>query len=252
VSPSPGFALIQLDREADAMDLARALAKVRGAPVQDQVLEARSARGIVAEGLSEDDARSLGRSLRSSGFPVALAPAGAVATLPEAEPAREKGALPAAPPFLVAAAPVTVTTRGRGTKRSGPSPGQKAASTAILMTTGMPIRVGGRTREGEPAREEEKLTFWTDLYYEDPGRRLRIDASRFDFSCLGERMLYQGHANLKLLLGDIVRDAPEAWLNRGTRVLLDGAPLRALDYRSLDDLDRESRWLLTLRAHAPS
>ncbi|MGK7312701.1 MAG: hypothetical protein ACN0LA_10740 [Candidatus Longimicrobiales bacterium M2_2A_002] len=246
-SHGDGFTLLRLDRGApDPMKLANALAEVRGTPVQDQVLEARGAWGIVAEHLPESEARSLGRALRSAGVECAVGPSSAVVELPAVEPVATVEALPPTTPALIAVAGIEVTTTTRPTKGKGASAAQKAASAAITMTTGLPIRVGRRKRKAEGTQEERRLVFYADLHYRDVGRRARIDASQFDFSCLGDRMVYQAQANLKLLVGDLVETAPAAWLNHGARVLLEGRPIRTMGYRSLDDLDREARWLLTL------
>jgi len=249
VNDTARFALIQLDREShDPMALAKALAAARGTPVQDQVLVAKRAWGIVAEDLSEREARALGHALRSSGVMCAVGPAAALAELPAVEAARTVDALPAAHPILIAVAGITVTTRTTRTEKKGPSGAQKIASTAIMVSTGIPIKIGGRKRSVEKPQEEQSLAFYADLYYEGPSRRVQIDASHFDFSCLEERMLYQAQGNLKLLIGDLVQAAPEAWVNHGTRVLVEGRPIRTMGYGSLEDLDREARWLLTLRA----
>lgn len=243
------FALIQADRESrDPMALARALAAVRETPVHDQVLAAKSAWGIVAEDLSESEARALKQALRSSGVACAVGPTAALAEPPAVEAAGTVDALPAAHPILIAVAGITVTKETTRTEEKGPSGGQKIASAAIMMSTGLPIKIGGRKRSVEKTQEEQRLVFHAELYYEDPSRRLRIDASHFDFSCLEERMLYQAQGNLKLLMGDLVRAAPEAWMNHGARVLLEGRPIRTMGYSSLEDLEREARWLLTLRA----
>lgn len=245
------FALIQLDRASrDPMALARALAAARKTPVQDQVLVAKRAWGIVAEDLSEGEARALGQALRSSGVECAVGPTAALAAVPAVEGARTMDALPAAHPILIAVAGITVTTTTTRTEKKGPSGAQKIASATILVSTGIPVQIGGRKRSVEKMQQEQSLAFYADLVYEAPPRRLRIDASHFDFSCLGERMLYQAQGNLKLLIGDLVRTAPEAWTNHGTRVLLDGKPIRTMGYGSLEDLEREARWLLTLRAFA--
>lgn len=249
MSDTDRFSLIQLERASpDPMALARALASVRDTPVQDQVIAARRAWGIVAEDLPEEEARTLAQALRPSGVECAVAPAASVADLPAAEPATTIDALPADDPILIAAAGLTVTTTTRRTEQTGPTGAQKAASAAIMMATGLPIKIGGRKRKVQKTREERRLAFYVDLHYGDPARRLRIDASHFDFSCLAERMLYQAMGNLKLVIGDQVQAAPEAWLNHGTRVLLEGKPIRTMGYESLEDLDREARWLLTLRA----
>jgi hypothetical protein len=228
------------------MTLAKALAQVRGTPVQDQVLEARAAWGIIAEDLPEGEARSLGLALKSAGVECAIGPVSALVDLPPVEPAPTIDALPSTDPSLIAVAGFEVTTSTKKTEEKGPSGAQKAASAAIMMTTGLPIRVGGRKRKVETTEEERHFAFLADLYYEPERRRLRIDASHFDFSCLGDRMLYQALGNLKRFVGDRVASAPEAWVNHGTRVLLEGRPIHTMGYRSLEDLDREARWLLTL------
>ncbi len=243
------FAVIQLEREShDPMALAKALASARETPVQDQVLAANKAWGIVAEDLPESEARALGQALRSSGLKCTVGPTAALAKLPVVEAAESVDELPAAHPILISVAGITVTTTTTTTEKQGPSGAQKMASAAIMMGTGIPIRIGGRKRSVQKTQEEHSLAFYADLYYEGPSRRLQIDASHFDFSCLEERRLYQAQGNLKLLIGDLVQAAPEAWMNHGTRVLLEGRPIRMMGYGSLEDLEREARWLLTLRA----
>lgn len=242
------FSVIQIDRQSrDPMALARALAAIRETPVQDQVLVARNAWGIVAEDLSKGEADSLGRALRSAGVECAVGPTTALAELPPLEAAATLDSLPAAQPVLVSVAGITVTTATTRTEQKGPSGPQKIASAAILMSTGIPVKVGGRKRPVEIGREEQSLVFFADLHYESPSRRFGIDASRFDFSCLEARMLYQAQGNLRLLIADLVGAAPEAWTNHGTRVLLEGRPIRTMGYRSREDLEREAQWLLTLR-----
>jgi hypothetical protein len=117
-----------------------------------------------------------------------------------------------------------------------------------MMSTGLPIKIGGGKRSVETKQDVQNLVFFADLCYESPSRRLRIEASHFDFSCLAGRMLYHAQGNLKVLIQDLVEAAPEAWLNHGSRVLLEGGPIRTMGYGSPEDLEREERWLLTLRA----
>jgi hypothetical protein len=242
------FAVIQVDHESwDPMALAKALAAIRETPVQDQVLAAKAAWGIVADDLSESGAQALGKALRARGVGCAVGPTAALVELAPVEAAETLGALPDAAPTLVSVAAITITTTTGGTETKGPGVGQTLANAAIVAGTGIPIKIGGWKRSAERPQQEEDLLFFADLHYRDPSRRLRIDASRFDFSCLQSRMLYQKQGNLKLLIGDVVRAAPKAWKNHGTRVLLEGRPIRTMGYRSLEDLEREARWLLTVR-----
>ena len=244
---SDRFIVLQRDRHAlDPIELAKALAEIRGTPIQDQVVAARGTWGLVAEGLSGQEAKALATALGEAGIPCAVGPTRAVVELPPVEPASALEDLPSRDPLLIAVAGIEVTTRTKTRKPKGPSGAQKAASAAILLTTGLPIKVGGRKRKVETTRDERTLSFHADLHYRDPSRRLRIDPSHFDFSFLGERMLYQAQGNLKLLVARLVARTPEAWLNHGARVLLEGRPVRTMGYRSMEDLDREARWLLTL------
>jgi len=248
VHESPRFAVLRADKDAhDAMELARILAAVRETPLQDQVLEAKAAWGILGEDLSRSEAEALQHALHSAGLECGIGPMSALVALPAAQVVVRRDALPPVPPTLIAAAALTVTTTSRSGQR-GPSGFQKAASAALMMTTGIPIKVGGRKRSVETTHDQERLVFFADLYYGAPSKRLRIDASHFDYSCLGGRMLHHAQGNLKILLGDVLESAPDAWTNHGARVLLQGRPIRTMGYGSLDDLERESRWLLTLRA----
>lgn len=247
MSADTTFAVLQLDRERDPMALATALASIRGTPVQDQVLAAKAAWGIVEEALPEAEARELGRALRAAGVECAVGRTSSIVTPPTAESIRSTEALPDEAPTMIAVAAVTVVTTSTTKQEEGPSPGQKAASTAIMMATGLPIKLGGRKRKVEKTREEQSLSFYADLFYDDARRRMRIDASAFDFSSLGARMTYQGLANLRALIGDVAGAAPAALRNRGAHVLLEGLPIRTMGYASLEDLEREERWLLTLR-----
>jgi hypothetical protein len=246
---TPTFAVI-LARgvERDPMILAKALAELRGTPVQDQVIEARSAWGILEEGLPEAEATALAGALRSRDIACAVGPDSALARLPEPEPATTRGALPDAVPILFAVAGVTLTETTTTKVKEAPGGTQTIARAAIMAGTGIPLKLGGGRKKVEKTQRTEKLLFFADLIYDDPRRRHRIDASRFDFSCLGEKMLYHPQGNLKLLLTDLVEQAPDAWQNRGARILLEGLPIRTMGYRSLEDLEREERWLLTLRA----
>lgn len=243
------FFLLQAKREVhDPMELAKALAAARSTPVLDQVLAAKRAWGIVAEDLSRSEVTALGLALRSSGIECVAGPAGALRQLPPAEAAATVAMLRDVTPILIAVAGITIRSIASKTEQKGPSGAQKIASAAIMAGTGLPIKIGGRKRTVETTVEKEDLVFFADIYCETPTRRMRIEASRFDYSFLGERMLYQAQANLKALIGDIVAGAPKAWLNHGTKVLLEGRPVRTMGYGSLEDLEREARWLLTLRA----
>ena len=227
------------------MDLAKALAAVRKTPVQDQVVGAKHAMGVIAKNVTADEGQRLVEQLRAARLDVALVPG--LADLPKAEPLTRLDAGIGNNLSLIAAAAITVTSTTTKTVKEGPSAAQKLISTGILLTTGLPIKVGGRERSVQKTQSQSDLAFFADLHYENPARRLRIDASHFDYAFLKERKLYPVMGNFKLLLSDLAQSAPEAWRNHGARILLDGKSLSTMGYESLADLERESRWLLTLQ-----
>jgi hypothetical protein len=94
--------------------------------------------------------------------------------------------------------------------------------------------------------ENNELMFFLDLVFKDPALRLRIDAQSFDFSFLRERKVYNVLGNFKVFVADLAKAAPGAMLNRGARVLVGNKPVREMGYLELEDLDKETRWLLTL------
>ena len=81
---------------------------------------------------------------------------------------------------------------------------------------------------------------------EAPLRRLRINAERFDFSCLGGRMNYDARNNLRELARSLCALSPAALRARGTDTLLSDRRGEPLSYDAVDDLEREERWLLTI------
>lgn len=230
--------------QREPMILAKALAAFRKTPVQDQIVPARKGWGIIAEHVGSEEAQRLVEGLRQSGLESKVVPS--LAALPDAQAiTRWETSIPEQP-VLMAAAGITVTSTTTKTIQEGPSAGQKILSAGILLTTGLPIKIGGKERTVEKTQHHSDLIFYLDLIYQDPLRRRRIDAQRFDYSFLKERKLYFLMGNFKLLLGDLVQAVPAVWRNHGARVLLDNKPVQTMGYESLQDLERETRWLLTL------
>jgi hypothetical protein len=257
--------------------LAKALAAARKTPLQDQMMAAKNGWGILAENLSETDAQNLVQALQASAVERAAIPATSLVQLPEAKPAVTRDSIPTPQLVLVAAAAFTITSTTTKSVKEGPSAAQKVLSTAILLGTGLPIKIGGKERTVEKTQQHSDLVFYLDLLYKEPpatqqggrspdvwrpSRRLRVDALRFNYAFLNERKLYQVLGNFKLLVGDLVKAAPEAWQNHGTRILMENKPpatsaggrspdawrsIQTMGYRSLADLERETRWLLTLQ-----
>jgi hypothetical protein len=247
VEASSFVVLLTRPEQRDPMALAKALASARKTPLQDQIIAAKNGWGVVAENLSEPAAQNLVKQLRQDSLETVALPSTSLVQVLETVPATKFEPLLSLQPILIAAAGLTITTMTTKTVKEGPSTGQKVLSTAIFLGTGLPIRIGGKERTIEKNQQVSDLVFYVDLMYKDPLRRLRISAANFDYSFLKERKLYQLLGNFKLLLGDLVKRTSEAWTNHGARVLLENKPIQTMGYASLADLERETRWLLTLQ-----
>ena len=247
MSEATAFAVILTRPEQrEPMALARALAAIRKTPVQDQVMPAKNGWGIVAENVGAEEAQRLVESLSQAGLESKVVPS--MASLPEAQALTRWDPAILEQLALIAAAGVTVTSTTTKTVKEGPTAAQKILSTGILLTTGLPIKIGGKERTVQKTQQLSDLAFFVDVICKDPLRRLRIDAQHFDYSFLKERKLYFLMGNFKLLVGDLAQAAPAAWRNHGARVLLENQPIQTMGYDSLADLERETRWLLTLQA----
>ncbi|HVO32556.1 MAG TPA: hypothetical protein VMU17_01495 [Elusimicrobiota bacterium] len=249
----------------DVVSLARVLAAWRGGLFQDHVPAARSARGIIGENLSDDDAGRLVEQCEAAAIPVATVtsgdlpvPAGAI-SISRLEWADAAGGL-----FIytgsdeklqlrqlgiIASAAITFTTTVTTQVKEGPSVGQKMLNTGIFMATGLPIKFGGKERTVDKTRQESDVRYYADLVLRESGRRYRLDAQRMDYAFLGSRKQYHTFGNFKVVLADLAKEHPGALQNFGTRTLLTHQPVSQLDYAGLSDLDREVRWLLALAKH---
>ncbi|MBI4669443.1 MAG: hypothetical protein HY747_09740 [Elusimicrobia bacterium] len=127
-----------------------------------------------------------------------------------------------------------------------PGLGRKAAQIGILLTTGLPIPLGGSKTTKKTERKSNQFIY-VDLFIENPNRRFRIDAHEFDYRFLKERMTYNLMSNLKSLLADLVKASPCAGRNFGAGAIMRAEPVHQLGYGSLADGERECRWLLNIR-----
>jgi len=242
--------LLKRPEQFQPAELARALAAIRKVPFQDALLRAKSCWGIVEERMGEEAARDLAARLEEAGLGAAAVPEDRIAVLPPTRLAAKEDfeSAPWARAGLLAAAGFCKTESRTVTVREGPGLAQKAASLGIMMATGLPIRIGPKQSEVHRTVESSDLVFYLDLAFRGPEQRLRIDAQDFDYSLLGERMAYGTMTNFRQLVADAAARSPQALRSRGARTILEGRPLREMGYESLADLERESRWLLTLQA----
>ncbi|MBI5203162.1 MAG: hypothetical protein HY925_16345 [Elusimicrobia bacterium] len=205
--------LLPSPERLDAPKVARALSRFLNVPIHDAAARARRSCGIVAEGLSEEQAKDLAKRLEEEALGGWVLRDDALATVPapnaikslELASAGFRPALDGAPHELI------------------PSKAIRLVAAAVV---------------------DRALVL--DIVLEAPLRRLRVNAERFDFRCLGGRMNYDARNNLRELARSLCSLSPAAIQGRGTSSLLADKRGEPVSYDALDDLDREERWLLTI------
>jgi hypothetical protein len=243
--------------------VAGVLAKRAKAPALDFVGPARRNWGLVAASLPAAEAEALAAELAAAGQPALAAPSSLIEEPP--------------PPLLAAKAELSGDGFDLVSGRGGESPerlswtrlaalcaaaievksvitvtekaemgaGEKAARIGLSLATGLPMM--GSKREAKRTIEAKDRELTVDLLFLGPARRVRIDARAFDYSLLGAQMGYTAEANFLALVTELAARAPGALRGKGTRALLGKRPGESL-YESLEDLEREERWLGTLAA----
>ncbi|MEK7746106.1 MAG: hypothetical protein AAB576_05520 [Elusimicrobiota bacterium] len=272
MSPEPGplseyAVLIAEEPHFKPSEIARALAALRHVPFQDLVGPMRRCWGLVEEGCSKAEAEAAAAALASAGLASLAVPAALLEDLPAARPVSEMsldaggflyGEAPAArgravwPRVRLLAAAVYAEAKAPAPATAAfTDPGKKLARTAFSLMTGIPTSLGLGGKQAERKQEATEQVSLLDIVLEGPPERLRVDARRFDFSCLKTRMVYDVLGNFRQLIRELAGQSAVASRNRGVRVLLEGKPIREMGYDGAKDLERESRWLLTLQALRP-
>jgi hypothetical protein len=265
---SPDYSVI-LDEEGALRpaDIARALSAERKVPFQDVMQSVRKCWGIVEEKAPKAAAEAAAAALTRAGVKARAVPSGLVEDLPPPQPLARLESSPAGlfhasasggesradwgRLALLGTAGFTVTDVRQIKSEEREDPSKKVLKMGFSLMTGLPTSMGLPKVPAKKTAETTDIAFTLDIILLAPMERLRVDASRFDFSCLKERMLYDVLGNFKLLLAELARAAPSATLNRGSRILLDKRPVREMGYDALRDMERECRWLLTLKALHP-
>ena len=245
--------------------IAKIIAAYKNVPLFDTRIMARHSLGFLGEGLSESDARLIVSFADEEGVKTVLLEDEKVAALPKpalvtsADCGQDGFSFTAASGGPVSKIPwkdiclfcavcLKEESSSLKTVKQGRSQTQKIMSIGILMSTGIPIKIG-KDKQITQSVTEKELHFFADIFFKsasDPVQRLHIEAERIDFSYLGPRKLPNTAGNFNLLVRDIASRAGLAILNKGMKMLLAGQPLAAVGYDSSDDYEKECRWLLTL------
>ncbi len=259
------YAVLLGDENLDCTVLGQALAKAKKMPFQDAMPVARKCGGLVEEDMEAEAAEALAANLKEAGLDARAVAQDSLVQLPPALPVKTlalgEGSLrmtlegnetldvPLDTIALVATAAFTVSTEKTVVTQEGSSAAAKTLEKTLQIATMMPIKF--TKKEKIEQRSETDFLLYMDLYLRYPAKHLRIDGAKFDYKFLGEKMTYSSLTNFRLLVQGMAKLAASAVLNIGTKIIAGNRPMREMTYASLDDLDRESRCILSVRGDAP-
>ena len=146
---------------------------------------------------------------------------------------------------IIAAAPIKIETIKVQVSTEGPSSLERISKTAVTLTTGIPLGFGGKSKEVRKEIRQTELTFLLDIISTD--ERLRINSDKFDYTCLGKKKEYSSQLNFRVLLEELASFALKAEKNQGAQAILAKQPLNMLPYKTEKHLEKECRWMLTIK-----
>ncbi len=235
--------------------VASVLARRAKAPALDFIGPVRRSWGLIAESLTAADAEALAAGWTAAGQAALAAPASLLEAPPPPVPAAKAelsgDGFDAAGERLswtrlaaLCAAGLEIRAAKTVAETAPMEMGERAVRLGLTMATGIPLM--GSKKEVKRVVETRDRALTLDLLFVGPARRIRVEAQAFDYSLLGSKMGYGAEMNFQILLAELAARAPGALRGQGTRALLARRPAGESRYESLDDLEREERWLLTL------
>ncbi len=236
-------------------------AKMQGCPFSEASVYLKKSWGLLSERLSTDDAARLVEAFQKKGLDIQSVPSSDLTIPPAVQPVKflrfstaalslQNGATEATQPWGDLKALFAYALNESFTKTTkithGPSPSEKLAKTAILLGTGIPLPMS-RKKTVEKTVTHHELSFFMDLIFASPLRRFRVDGQHLDYSFLGPKKEMGAQGNFRLLFEELKARVPQAFLNKGSRVLAARQPVSTMGYETVDDVERETKWYLSLQ-----
>ena len=98
----------------------------------------------------------------------------------------------------------------------------------------------------EVTKETRDEFYFLDLFTKNPLGRLRLDAQHLNYNFLKDKMQYNLLSNFRTTVEELIRRLPQVRINHGIQVMKNNQPLNQMMMESPANVEKESRWLLTL------
>ncbi len=257
--------LLTEHQKIDMERAARVIAKARDIIYGDATRVIKEEFGILVRNLPRDEADSIAAELNSIGASVFVMnmeefyhpPSERLVSVGECLPEcfMERDLYGREKPILwdnitlLNVGRITETHRERFTTGGQPEGGAlgKLVSRASRMTFGGAIRHYVRHKAEEKPAPQTEIKQFLDIFTREPQEgHIRIEATRFNYGYLGERVRQSSHENFKLFVEDVCNYARRAFAGRGLHALLGREAETNMDFPSLNSFDDENLWMLQL------
>jgi hypothetical protein len=238
------YALMQQTVDRPSVELMReAFRSVPGLTAPDASMLARDACGILAENLPLETANALQQALKARGIEAEVADQGQLPPLPHPLSLKRAACLedalvvydalgrerkvPWKQVYLIAAGSVELTEYKRASQEYVFHGMQRGTIHIIEFSD----------------KQEQNLRLVLEIFVEGQPGRYGIQADRFGYEYLGQRLGRNAAENFVLLVRDLMRLAPHAGTNRGAGAIAQEPP-RVFRYPSQRAFEHESLWLI--------
>lgn len=259
--------LLELIDPVPVTAIAKVMSEMSGIPVFDATRHITKCRGFLLENCTKNDSMNLVEKLKTVNIGARIFNQNEIVQLPEIKEIKKALIEPEGLSYFSGNDENKITTEWNHVallstgilnekivsyhkEFKGPSTGEKTARLG-LMAAGIPVGFG-KKKEVTVKKEEANLCFYLDIFLSHPTARIRINPDSFNFDCLKEKKSFSSTTNFRLLVSGLSEHSVTAFKNQGTEFILSVKPLNQIHYDSHSDLEKESRWILSINGYEKS
>ena len=244
------------DGQLDIRRAGRLVAEMLKRPLGDVTRVMKVSRGIIADGIGAEQARTLAKQLEADGVPVLLVPDEELHRLPRLMRMKSAGF---GPEGIQCEAYLWDTTEHM----------KIAWHTVLLVSCGrlnlsevVEMEIEGKPKQRRlklPDRPEAPLLttetwheYVMDVFCLEPWLRLRLDENTCAYALVDVGSLTEGKRAFYKAANQIVKHTPDVPVNEGIKLLASNAPVELWEpaiFEDKTDFDRYNMWLLQLVRH---
>lgn len=259
VNESTYFVVLSDPKDFDLQRMADVLVPSLSLPRVDIIMRLKNSWGMLHNTSERIEAENLQRELHQKGIDTFILPFSELKLIPQ--PKILKKAIPEPQGLVFAAEDQTRTlpwnnftfmcagqileTKSVKKRTIGdPKVARTIATTGVTLVSA--VRISHHRLKGKEVTEKKTTTnYILDLIDEAKSENIRIIGETFNYSFLGERMLYNVPMNFKNLCMDVLKFMSKVKKNQGVRAM-EANDMAKTKYTDMDSFENEKLWLMQL------